>query len=88
MITITNPGGLVIIVTLTKHENKRINNNKKNYNINIVLITYILRHFKKPQNISKLCPVIVKNVRFVIHILQLGSLKCNALTVSNVCSTD
>ena len=27
MITITNPGGLVIIVTLTKHENKRINNN-------------------------------------------------------------
>ena len=28
MITITNPGGLVIIVTLTKHENKRINNNK------------------------------------------------------------
>ena len=28
MITITNPGGLVIIVKLTKHENKRINNNK------------------------------------------------------------
>ena len=27
MITITNPGGLVIIVTLTKHKNKRINNN-------------------------------------------------------------
>ena len=30
MITITNPGGLVIIVTLTKHENKRINNNNNN----------------------------------------------------------
>ena len=24
----TNPGGLVIIVTFTKHENKRINNNE------------------------------------------------------------
>ena len=31
MITITNPGGLVIIVTLTKHENKRINNNNQSY---------------------------------------------------------
>ena len=29
VITTTNPEGLVIIVTLTKHENKRINNNKK-----------------------------------------------------------
>ena len=26
VIAITNPGGLVIIVTLTKHKNKRINN--------------------------------------------------------------
>ena len=31
VITITNPGGLVIIVTLTKHENKRINNNNNNF---------------------------------------------------------
>jgi hypothetical protein len=49
VITITKPGGLVIIVTLTKHENKRINNN--NPLIFIFQNWTLLRVTKPPERI-------------------------------------
>ena len=51
MITITNPGGLVIIVTLTKHENKRINNNNNNIAI-LLKFTYRIVASTSPSRIE------------------------------------
>ena len=48
MITITNPGGLVIIVTSTKHENKRINNKKVDINDKVVSYRLYTAIYPKP----------------------------------------